>query len=44
MTQAYAYASENPDHIAFTHVNLQIDNGFFWRSPHGELEAGLLDW
>ena len=26
------------------HANLQIDNGFFWRTQSGELEAGLLDF
>ena len=34
----------NPDHTFFTHINLQIDNAYFWRSSDGELECGLLDW
>lgn len=42
--QAISYALEKPEFSALTHPNLQIDNGFFWRSDGGELEAGLLDW
>jgi len=42
--EATAYAFDKPDFMALTHANLQIDNGFFWRTAQGELEAGLLDW
>ncbi|KAL1523109.1 hypothetical protein AB1Y20_018066 [Prymnesium parvum] len=42
--EAVLYASEKPEFTALTHVNLQLDNGFFWRTAAGELEAGLLDW
>ena len=38
------YVARQPDYAAFTHVNLQIDNGFFWRDEAGALHAGLLDW
>lgn len=41
---AALYAASKPEFAALTHVNLQIDNGFFWRREGGELEAGLLDW
>ena len=42
--EASAYAAERPEFVALTHVNLQVDNGFFWRTAGGDLEAGLLDW
>merc|ERR1711957_445508 len=37
-------AAEPKDYVTFTHNNLQIDNGFFWRRQDGTLEVGLLDW
>ena len=29
---------------AFCHWNANIDNAWFWRNEHGELECGLMDW
>ena len=46
----YATAVNNyiqrPDLVALSHVNLQVDNAFFWRESEdaAELECGLLDW
>ena len=34
-----AATSRSADHVALTHVNLQIDNGFFWRDEGGEIQA-----
>ena len=42
--EANHFAAGKAAFVALTHVNLQIDNGFFWRNEAGELEAGLLDW
>ena len=33
-----------PDLIALCHWNANVDNAWFWRTPQGELECGLLDW
>lgn len=35
-----------PELVALAHVNLQIDNAYFWRETEEstELECGLLDW
>ena len=30
--------------IALCHWNANVDNAWFWRNEHGELECGLLDW
>lgn len=40
---AKARAAADADYVALTHINLQHDNGFFWRED-GQLVAGLLDW
>jgi hypothetical protein len=34
----------NPDFIAFSHWNANIDNCWFSREPDGSLECGFLDW
>lgn len=34
----------NPEFIAFTHWNANIDNCWFWRDPDGELQCGFMDW
>jgi hypothetical protein len=34
----------NPDFIAFSHWNANIDNCWFWRGQDGSLECGFLDW
>ena len=41
---ANAFIASDDRHIGLTHVNLQIDNGFFWTADDGTMEAGLLDW
>jgi len=33
-----------PEHIALCHWNANIDNAWFWRDAHGDLQCGLLDW
>lgn len=33
-----------PDVIALCHMNAHVDNAWFWRDPHGALQAGLIDW
>jgi len=32
------------DYTGLCHVNLNVDNAWFWRDDAGELKAGLLDW
>ena len=34
----------NPDFVALTHWNTNIDNAWFWRDGSGEMHCGLLDW
>ncbi|MGX7681745.1 hypothetical protein ACSMXN_22925 [Jatrophihabitans sp. DSM 45814] len=34
----------NPDFIAFSHWNANIDNCWFRREPDGSLQCGFLDW
>ena len=34
----------NPDFIAFAHWNANIDNCWFWRDAHAQLQCGFLDW
>jgi hypothetical protein len=34
----------DPDFIAFSHWNANIDNCWFWRRPDGSLECGFMDW
>ena len=49
---ANAYLASKPELFALSHINLQIDNAWFWRASGGEggsaedveLECGLLDW
>mmetsp|Transcript_46658 Transcript_46658/g.137858 ORF Transcript_46658/g.137858 Transcript_46658/m.137858 type:complete len:614 (+) Transcript_46658:87-1928(+) len=50
MTMA-AYSAElnfwknsNPDYVALTHQNLNVDNAYFWRNAEGQLELGVFDW
>ncbi len=33
-----------PDLVALCHWNANIDNGWYWRAPDGELACGLMDW
>ena len=34
----------NPDFVALTHWNTNIDNAWFWRDENGTMQCGLLDW
>lgn len=34
----------NPDYVALTHWNTNIDNAWFWRDADGTMQCGLLDW
>lgn len=34
----------NPDFVAFSHWNANIDNCWFWRDDAGELRCGFIDW
>lgn len=33
-----------PELIAFCHWNAHVDNAWFWRNEHDEVECGLMDW
>ncbi|CAD7337460.1 hypothetical protein FIM10_12695 [Sphingomonadales bacterium 56] len=39
-----AYMLSNPDYTGLCHINLNIDNAWFWRDENGLLQAGILDW
>jgi len=51
-TAVQNYLAKFPELMAISHINLQIDNAWFWRKSGGEggsasdveLECGLLDW
>lgn len=34
----------NPDFVALSHVNMNVDNAYFWRDENGALDVGVLDW
>lgn len=38
------YLHQNIDYTALCHINLNVDNCWFWRDEVGVLHAGLLDW
>ncbi|AXQ31802.1 hypothetical protein D0B54_19260 [Solimonas sp. K1W22B-7] len=38
------YLGSRPEFIALCHWNANIDNAWFWRSPAGVIECGLMDW
>jgi hypothetical protein len=38
------YLHSDPDYIALSHFNSNIDNAWFWRDASGELHCGLFDW
>ena len=40
----FVWQAADPKYVAFSHPNLQIDNGYFWRTTEGKMECGLLDW
>ena len=35
---------EQSHFIALCHWNANVDNAWFWRDAHGELQCGLMDW
>ena len=39
-----AYLLSDVDYTGLCHINLNVDNGWFWRDEAGQLHAGLLDW
>lgn len=39
-----AYLLSDADYTGLCHINLNLDNAWFWRDDAGELKAGLLDW
>jgi len=51
MLKANAYAAEmnfwmhlNPDFTSLGHLNLNVDNAYFWRDEEGKLDCGVFDW
>jgi hypothetical protein len=38
------FLQSNPDLIALSHWNAQIDNAWFWKGADGALQCGLMDW
>jgi len=34
----------NEDYIALGHMNLNVDNAYFWRDDAGRLDCGVFDW
>ncbi|CAK9096264.1 unnamed protein product [Durusdinium trenchii] len=38
------WCNRNPDYIAWSHGNLNVDNVFFWRDASDKLDLGVLDW
>jgi hypothetical protein len=39
-----AYLLSDVDYTGLCHINLNLDNAWFWRDEAGQLHAGLLDW
>jgi hypothetical protein len=42
--QVLAYLLSDADYTGLCHINLNVDNAWFWRDGSGQLQAGLLDW
>ncbi len=38
------FLHSRPEFIALCHWNANVDNAWFWRDAHSELECGLMDW
>jgi len=38
------FLHNDPALIALCHWNANIDNAWFWRNAHGDMECGLMDW
>lgn len=39
-----SYINSDIDYTGLCHLNLNIDNAWYWRDAAGVLQAGLLDW
>lgn len=51
MMLSNAYSAElnywmhmNPDYVSLGHMNLNVDNAYFWRDENGKLDCGVFDW
>jgi hypothetical protein len=51
MLKVNAYVAEmnywmhiNPDYTSLGHLNLNVDNAYFWRDNEGKLDCGVFDW
>merc|ERR1711988_479311 len=51
MMKVNAYTAEmnywmhmNHDYTALGHMNLNVDNAYFWRDTDGQLDCGVFDW
>eukprot|EP00415_Alexandrium_ostenfeldii_P004687 UN4687 len=51
MTTLSAYSAElsywkfqDLDYVALGHMNLNVDNAYFWRDDSGKLDCGVFDW
>ena len=44
MAEMNYWCHADKDYIVFTHNNLNVDNGYFWRNDEGQLELGVFDW
>jgi len=42
--EVLAYLLADIDYTGLCHINLNLDNAWFWRDDAGALQAGLLDW
>ena len=42
--EVLAYLLADVDYTGLCHINLNVDNAWFWRDEAGQLHAGLLDW
>jgi hypothetical protein len=40
----HAYLLADVDYTGLCHINLNVDNAWYWRDETGKLHAGLLDW
>jgi len=51
MLKVNAYSAElnywmhmNTDYTSLGHMNLNVDNAYFWRDDEGKLDCGVFDW
>ncbi len=43
-TAIWARLASDSDYVGLCHWNANVDNAWFWRTPEGELQCGLMDW